>query len=410
MKVGWLTSLSIIGLANYSRRLCEAMIKQDKCLQITIASDCESTLARSDGRVKVFKAWSPNTVSYIFRVIKLFIKHKVDIVHCQYEYWTYGRSFYSITFPILLLLLKAIRKPIVLSLHGVIPLSALKPAFFGRYTIGSRFFYLKKIYFISLVKLVSHLVSSIVVHSEGSKALLVQDYRVPWKKIHVIPHGLYTYGHPLSILNKSRKELGLPEGHLLLCFGEIRRDKCLESAIRAMPKILAKNPQTTLIIAGAYNTRISPESQGYLEELVALTKDLGLEGKVLFKINVKEGFVPDIVLASDILLFPYISSEIIAASGPLTMAIAYGKPVIATRIRRFTDILKDGENALLVTPKDSDELAKAVNLLLEDRDLKLQLSERIKLLGKGKSWDDVGFKTLNLYNELVAKQVNAREK
>lgn len=45
-------------------------------------------------------------------------------------------------------------------------------------------------------------------------------------------------------------------------------------------------------------------------------------------------------------------------------AMAVGKPVIATRIGGFTDIVKDGETGLLVTPGDVDGLTNAIARLL----------------------------------------------
>ena len=47
-------------------------------------------------------------------------------------------------------------------------------------------------------------------------------------------------------------------------------------------------------------------------------------------------------------------------------AMSFGKPVIATRIGGLTDIVKDGETGLLVTPGDVDGLAKAIQQLIDD--------------------------------------------
>lgn len=55
-------------------------------------------------------------------------------------------------------------------------------------------------------------------------------------------------------------------------------------------------------------------------------------------------------------------------------AIAMGKPVVATRTVGTTDYLRDGVNGLLVAPHQPQELAAAVNRLLEDPALARRLA------------------------------------
>lgn len=60
----------------------------------------------------------------------------------------------------------------------------------------------------------------------------------------------------------------------------------------------------------------------------------------------------------------------------LLEAMACGKPVISTELgtgRSFINL--HGETGLVVLPKDSDELARAINRLLEDNDLRQKFGQ-----------------------------------
>ena len=50
----------------------------------------------------------------------------------------------------------------------------------------------------------------------------------------------------------------------------------------------------------------------------------------------------------------------------LLEAFSYGLPVVATRIGAIPEIVTEGESGYLVTPQDSCELARALELLLTD--------------------------------------------
>ena len=57
-------------------------------------------------------------------------------------------------------------------------------------------------------------------------------------------------------------------------------------------------------------------------------------------------------------VLPYISAS---QSGLVQTAMVYGKPVIATRVGAFSEIIKDKKNGILVQPANATELANAIN-------------------------------------------------
>jgi glycosyltransferase involved in cell wall biosynthesis len=62
--------------------------------------------------------------------------------------------------------------------------------------------------------------------------------------------------------------------------------------------------------------------------------------------------------------------------GVIREAMASGRPVIGSRIGGIVDIIADGENGLLVTPGDAEELAAAMRRLIEDPALTERLGTR----------------------------------
>jgi hypothetical protein len=64
-----------------------------------------------------------------------------------------------------------------------------------------------------------------------------------------------------------------------------------------------------------------------------------------------------------------------AGHGRLRAAVDAGVPVVASRVRALEGYVEDGETALLVPPGDPEALRSAIDAVLEDRQLAMQLRE-----------------------------------
>jgi len=163
------------------------------------------------------------------------------------------------------------------------------------------------------------------------------------------PHPLYdVFGEPKDP-QRAKDTLGV-SGPVLLFFGFVRRYKGLHILIEAMPKILDKIPDATLLVAGEFYEDKAP----YVERI----KELGIEDNV----KVADGFianeeVADYFCASDLLVLPYLSAT---QSGITQIAYVFGTPVVATRVGGLPEVVKDGVTGYLVEPEDPDAVADAV--------------------------------------------------
>jgi glycosyltransferase involved in cell wall biosynthesis len=380
-----------IGIATYTRKLYESLAEEG--VNVIVLSN---TVRFENGKIKVVKAWDKDFL-YPFRLFKNLSLVRPNVIHIQHEYWLYGRGIFSISFLLLLLLLKALMKPIVITVHCVIPRGELTKTFFEKHRLGRKMNLAKKLYFTFYNMMMNMLASNIIVHSAVAKKILIDDYSFNPRKLKVIPHGADPINqHEEDPFNRGR-------AHKLLVFGEIRRGKGIEYAIRAVQRLITNNIPCELIIAGMYDTNISPESVGYLEELEELIMDLKLDDYVKFKLNVPEGDVGKLFTEAEVAIFPYVEDEIIAASGPLLTAMSFGKPIVATRLRRFVGYLVNGENSLIVEPGNPNELADAIISILHNDKLRVKISESALKYAREISWRSIAKHTLTVYEEFVKK-------
>lgn len=132
---------------------------------------------------------------------------------------------------------------------------------------------------------------------------------------------------------QKRKELGLSKENIfILSVGELNKNKNHEVVVQALAGIKDRN--IVYMIAGEGNQK---------EHLKTLAEENGVSLRLL-------GFREDIcslLEAADVFAFP---SKREGLSVSVMEAMFMKKPVIASKIRGNTDLIKDGENGLLVHP------------------------------------------------------------
>ena len=212
-------------------------------------------------------------------------------------------------------------------------------------------------------------------------------------KIVVIPNGVnlreFDIGHSKE---ECRKRLRLPlDKKILLFFGYLAPYKGPDVLVNAMSKIIKHVPDVALVFAGKGVMR---------EELEILSKDLGIEKNVRFV-----GFVEDCLkslyyTAADIFCLPSMMST---ECYPLTIleAMACGVPIVASMIGGIPDAVKDGENGLLVQPRDSEVLADTIIYLLENEDVRERMGKNGKEKVKDYSWKKIAEETEKVYEGLI---------
>jgi len=154
-----------------------------------------------------------------------------------------------------------------------------------------------------------------------------------------------------------REEFEL-DGNALVFAGRLGPQKAVGHLLTA----LAKVDGVSLVVAGD-----GPE-RGALERRVV---ELGLDGRVRFLGSVSRQVVLRLFRAGDASVLPSAWENF-----PHTVveALAVGCPVIATAVGGVPEVVRDGQNGLLVAPNDTAALGEAISRFFADPGLRARLS------------------------------------
>ncbi|MEO0438600.1 MAG: glycosyltransferase family 4 protein [Pseudomonadota bacterium] len=238
-----------------------------------------------------------------------------------------------------------------------------------------------------------------IAHSEADRQRLIREFGAPAPGTVVIPHGDYTFfaeGETMPDRLAARTHLGLSDQKLaVLFFGFLREYKGLDLLLDAWPSVQPKVANAQLIVAGD-PTRLSKQRRLLLE---GQAKRLGAITRFEY-VPFKD--VSTYFAAADLVVLPY---RHISQSGVLYLALASGVPVIATRIGAWREMLKDGENALLVEPENVAALAKSIQRALQNPRLRSTLADSGRQLAAEHAWPRVAFKTEQVFDDQLTRKL-----
>jgi glycosyltransferase involved in cell wall biosynthesis len=284
--------------------------------------------------------------------------NEVEILCLQHEYGIFGGKAGSH----ILALLRALRMPIVTTLHTI--LESPNPA--------------QKLVMDELTQLSER----IVVMSAQGAALLQRIHGVPASKIDQIPHGIPDF--PPS--TQSKELLGVEGKPVILTFGLLSADKGIEHVIDAMPAIVERFPDTVYLVLGATHPHVKAhEGESYRLMLENRAQRLGVDASIIFHNRfVSRDELTRFLSAADIYITPYLKPEQIT-SGTLAYAVGSGKAVISTPYWYANELLDEGRG-ILVPWRDSKAIAREVCGLLGDDEKRRSLGSRAAAYGRNMGW------------------------
>lgn len=226
--------------------------------------------------------------------------------------------------------------------------------------------------------------SRLMVMSHEGRRLLLEHHGASEQQISLIEHG--APDRPFGRQADQRARLGLADKRIIMTFGLLSRGKGLETAIEALPAIVAEHPDIVYRIVGATHPNlVRHEGEAYRESLVALAKKLGVSDYVVWdnRFLDREELL-DQLEACDIYLTPYPNAQQ-STSGTLSYAVALGKAVISTPYIHARELL-EGEVGLLVPARDPEAIAAAANHLLGSPENLLRFQKRAFARGRTTVW------------------------
>lgn len=180
----------------------------------------------------------------------------------------------------------------------------------------------------------------------------------------------------------------------ILYVGSLLRLKGVNYLVEAMRIIARDHKRVRLLIIGDGACR---------SELEAQVRDLCLEDSIFFIGRIKNEEICNYMSQASIFVLPSLSEGL-----PLVVleAFAAGLPVIATRVGGIPEILEDGKNGFLVEPRNPEEIAKNISLLLSNSELRQDISKRNLIVAEQHSWLNIAKHLVDAYSDCIRHDSN----
>jgi len=317
---------------------------------------------------KVIKLNVPDNLLTFF--IKLFnplfhyylcktINYKYDLTHFVFEWrlpitWVYY-------------LLK--RGPVILTVH--------EPR--ATFNTSSRKIFWNKLQELNCM-LVSKMSDKVIVHGNKHKDFLISK-GVNKEKINIIPHGQFSFLRDQNVGNSDTTN------NNILFFGKIKSYKGIPYFIQAVKLLHNKFPSMKVTIAGS----------GDFDQYRPLIK-----GYDCFQIEnrfIPDSEVGDFFSRASMVVMPYTDGS---QSGIISIAASYKKPVIATKVGHFNEMILHEKTGLLVPPKNPEALAQAIEKLLVNEEIRVQMGQNAyDFMNTNFSWQNIAEKYYLAYKKLI---------
>lgn len=301
-----------------------------------------------------------------------------DVLNIQHEYGLFGGEDGEWIIDVI----TAVRKPVIVSLHTVLPEPSVNH--------------------LRVARKICATASAIVVFSETGRDILIRRYGIDEAKVRVIHHGVPDV--PFRLSDAPKAALGLGERMVISTFGLINRGKGLEYAIDAMREIVKRHPEALYLILGQTHPVIRRhEGESYRDSLQAMVAAHGLQDNVrLVDRYLAFDELINYLQATDIYLTPYLSPVQIV-SGTLAYAVGLGKAVVSTPYLYAKELLAHGRG-FLVDFRNAASMAETISSLLDDPNLRRSTERRAYRFGRQMTWPHVASDFGRLFDELAPRR------
>jgi glycosyltransferase involved in cell wall biosynthesis len=216
----------------------------------------------------------------------------------------------------------------------------------------------------------SQVATALVAVSSRVKELAVTGEGIRPERVTLIPNGVTLPpdgAYPQEQIDHIRQIFDIhSDAPVLISVGRLSRQKGHRYLLEAMPSVLERFPHVVVLLVGDGPQRADLEQQA---------RHLGVETSARF-LGTRDD-VYHLLAAADVFVLPSVSEGMPMA---LLEALGMGVAVVASNLTGIADVVEDGRHGLLTPPGKPDSLAHAVTRLLEDDDLRANLSQSGKQL------------------------------
>lgn len=222
---------------------------------------------------------------------------------------------------------------------------------------------------------------------------------IPPDKVRVVPNAVVPEQFPPAGPDEAlREEWGLRGRTVVAFLGSFYHFEGLDLLLEAAARLAPEIPELAVLLVGGGQTEALLRQR---------SRELGLEGTVVFAGRVPHGRVPGIYALADVLAYPRKPmrlTELVTPLKPLE-AMAMGKALVASDVGGHRELVTDGQTGLLHRAGDPQALAAALARLVRDPVLRRSLGEqgRSWVLGE-RTWRRNAAAYADLYAELLEQR------
>jgi len=210
------------------------------------------------------------------------------------------------------------------------------------------------------------------------------------------PHKIMPIGIHYENIDKMINKLGLTpdkkKSDQIIFLGRLAQNKGVDYLVKAMPKVLAKLPNTKLLICGEGEEK---------EHLVKLINKLGIEKSVTFYGTLTFDKLVELYYTSTLFVMSSISR--LEAFGIVQLeAMACSTAVVCTDIPGPNAVMEPEKSGLIAKPRDPDSLADAMLKLLSDPEKAREMGRYGRTLVETKyNWSTIADHIISFYEEAL---------
>lgn len=369
------------GIATYSQDLIKALGKKFESFRWKVCA-IQSGESNFEYPEEVEYVLDSNQLNEYGRILYAIKKNrKIKLVLIQHEFGLFASQEEAFQNFII-----HCDKPIIISFHTVLP----NPS-------------------IELHKMVKRMVEasqSVLVMTNHSAQILINDYQIPAENISVIAHGTHLVPHLSRERLKSKYSL---EGRRILStFGLLSSGKSIETTLEALPEISKRIPDVLFLVIGKTHPGVvRVEGERYRRMLEEKVVSLNLQAHVLF-IN-QYLALPELLeylQLTDLYLFTSKDPNQ-AVSGTFSYAMSCACPIISTPIPHAKEVLNE-HNGVIVGFQDSNQLSEAVVRLLANEPLRNAFSLNTLQKIVSTAWENSAVSHAALFERVSESKISLR--
>lgn len=228
--------------------------------------------------------------------------------------------------------------------------------------------------------------------SESVRSHVAERIGVAVDRFDVVRNGVDTAQFQGIDRAEARQALGLDEDRTLAgLIGRVCEQKGQEDFVEAAIALSEDHPGTEFLMAGDIEDRALHQR---LSQRIATA---GLSDRIRFTGHVTA--IATLYAALDMVVAP---SRWEGFGLMLIEAMAAGRPVIAARVGAIPEVVRDGETAILVPPRDAAALRAAMASLISDRAKRDALAAAGSLHQAQFSWSVAAERVAAIYRRMLA--------